>query len=70
MAQGILTLHPSNMLVSALKRPARVKLHQILQGTGAALALTGVVIQYLNKEMFLKIDHLGSPHSVFGMRFF
>lgn len=66
MAQGIMALHPSNILTSALKRPAKVQLHKILQGTGATLALTGIVLQYLNKNWYLKIDHLGTPHSVFG----
>jgi hypothetical protein len=66
MAQGMLTLNPSNMLVAGIKRPAKIRIHQVLQATGATLAIAGIVTQFVNKNMH-DIKHLGTPHSFWGI---
>lgn len=62
MTQSIMTFYSENVLFKQQSQPVKRLLHWVLQAIGSSMAITGMIIEYVNRR-----SHFQTKHSVIGL---
>lgn len=65
MCEAILSLYNSNSWTQIHEKRAKTNLHWILQAIGSSMAIAGMVIEFINRDI-----HFRTRHSKIGKIFF
>lgn len=66
LVEGILSLYSGNTWTLLARRYSKIRAHWLLQGTGFILIITGIVIEYIDKDKIGR-EHWEAFHSIVGL---